>query len=167
MIVIGGADTALDDYRRAKKAYLGAFIISANQHAWKLGIQAHMAVCVDSYHTKIKKDMREVLQPFGVPIVSQLWWADYHMTDWRNRLGYSVGSGLMALMAGILLGANTVALCGFTWQREGNPNTKEKYVYNTVGVETVRVGSGSLLKLWPGFDTPARRSHILDYLCTP
>lgn len=125
-----------------------------------------MACCVDSFHTKIKKPMEEVMRPFGVPIVSNLYWADYHLTDWRGGLGYSIGSGLTALLVGVLLGAHTVVLCGFSWQRkERGEQTKEWYVLRTVGTETVRVVSGDLLQLWPGLDVPAKQSHILDYLC--
>lgn len=166
VLIIGGAETALDDYQRAARLFPAAFVISANHHAWKLGINAHMVCCVDAFHTKIKLPMQEVLRPFNVPIVSPLWWADYNLTDWRNRLGYSVGSGLVALLVGVLLGARAVVLCGFSWQRaDRGVNTKEAYVHKTVGTETVRVASGDLLRLWPGMTEPARQSHVLDYLC--
>jgi hypothetical protein len=166
VLVIGGAETALDDYNRASKLFPAAFIISANQHAWKLSIKAHMATCVDQFHTRLKKPMQEVLQPYGVPIVSPLWWADYHLTDFRERAGYSAGSGMVAAMVGMMLGAHTVVLCGFTWQRQGlGTNSKEFTVHRTTGNETIRVASGDLLKLWPGMTVPARQSHQLDYIC--
>lgn len=108
--------------------------------------------------------MREVLRPFGVPIVSPLLWADYNLTDWRARLGMCVGSGLNAMLVGILLGARVVVLCGFTWQRQ-HRDTKEERLAQLVGRDTVRVASGDLLKLWSPMGVPAKRSHVLDHLC--
>ena len=172
VIVIGGAPSGLEDYERARKLFPGAFLISANQHAWRLGIRAHMAVCVDQTHTRLKRPMEEVLRQFGVPIVSPLPWADYNLTNWRAKLGMSVGSGLNATLVGILLGARAVVLCGFTWARSsmhstGATNTKEARIQKIVGRDTVRIVSGDLLALWPGMGEPAKRSKGIDYLCMP
>jgi hypothetical protein len=166
VIVIGGAPSALEDYGRAKIMFPGAFLISANQHAWELGVKAHMGVCVDQTHTRIKRPMEEVMRRFGVPIVSPLPWADYHLTDWRAKLGMSVGSGLNAMLVGILLGARAVVLCGFTWRRP-SANTKEERLHKLTGNDTVRVVSGDLLELWPPMGVPAKRSKELDRLCMP
>lgn len=170
VIVIGGAPSAAEDFRRAAELFPGAFRISANQHAWRLEIGAHMAVCVDQTHTRLRRPMQEVLREFGVPIVSPLPWADYVLTDWRVKLGMSVGSGLNAMLVGILLGARAVVLCGFTWSRANarqaaDQNTKENRLHRLVGRDTVRVVSGDLLSLWHGMGVPAQRSHAIDHLC--
>jgi hypothetical protein len=112
-IVVGGGPSAPAQLEQLR--HLDAVVISANAHAWKLGLGAHYIACKDHKHTESKLEMEGLLRPYGVPIVSRHHWADYRLAQWPIQ----GNSGQIALGLAVLMGCRPVIPIGFDCYQSG------------------------------------------------
>lgn len=112
-IVVGGGPSAPAQLEQLR--HLDAVIVSANAHAWKLGLGAHFIACKDHRHTESKLEMEGLLRPYGVPIVSRHHWADFRLTQWPIQ----GNSGQIALGLAVLMGCRPVIPIGFDCYQSG------------------------------------------------
>lgn len=84
-------------------------VISANAHAWKLGLRPDYVFCKDHVHTETGEMMEAVVRAGGVPVVTQHYWADYRAAAWPIQ----GNSGMMALALAALMGAAPIIPVGF------------------------------------------------------
>lgn len=108
-IVIGGGPSAPRLLEQLKPVHREMVVISANGHAWKLGLGAHYIVCKDNVHTETKQKMEELLRPLGAPIIARHYWADYRLASWPIQ----GNSGQMALGVAAMMGCAPIFPVGF------------------------------------------------------
>lgn len=114
-LVIGGGPSAPEQL-----AALGAFpknavILSANAHAFRLGIRPHYIVCKDHRHTETQELLEPVMRKYGVPLVSRQHWADFRLGAWPVQ----GNSGMMAIGLAALLGCRPIVPIGFDCYQGG------------------------------------------------
>jgi hypothetical protein len=96
--------------------------ISANQHGAMLRPVDYI-YAADVHHQVMKLEgkrmpMAHLLHPFGVPVISKRWWADYRIP--ADQFPITGNSGLQAIGAAVLLGANPVIVAGIEMYRTGH-----------------------------------------------
>lgn len=110
ILVIGGGPSAnVDLPRLVEWGITPACVISANEHGGKQNFfPVTLGINMDKRHCLLKKDMREVMAPLGVPIANPHSWADYRLPDWPFRHN----TGLAAVLLAAALGGNPVLATG-------------------------------------------------------
>lgn len=123
-IVIGGGPSAPAQLERLRPLLDTAVVISANAHAWKLGLGAHYIVCKDHQHTETKELMEPLLRTFRTPIIGRHYWADYRLPRWPVQ----GNSGQMAIGVAALMACSPIFPVGFDCYLNGtyfhDPNAK-------------------------------------------
>lgn len=114
-LIVGGGPSAPEQYAKVISALHNPIVISANAHAWKLGVDAHYIVCKDHRHTETKELMEDLLRPYGVPIFSRQYWADHRLVQWPVQ----GNSGQMALGVATLMGCAPIVPIGFDGYDKG------------------------------------------------
>lgn len=114
-IVVGGGPSAPAQLELLRPLLDTAAILSANGHAWKLGLGAHYVVCKDNRHTETGELMEPRLRPFGAPIIGRHYWADYRLPRWPVQ----GNSGMMALGVAALMGCAPIFPIGFDCYQNG------------------------------------------------
>jgi hypothetical protein len=169
ILVVGGGIHVPEEmaYLREHNA-VPSFVISANGHAFKAGLQADYIVCKDEAHTETKERMEDLLRPHGVPIISPQPWGDYVMRDWP----YQGNSGLHAILVVIPIGFDFYQ-DGTYWYDPEAPNVSrgragrseqsrvESLARLSAGA-SIRPLTGPLLRAFPRFTPwgvlPARKT---------
>jgi hypothetical protein len=115
-IIVGGGPSAPSDLKKIPHGGK-ALIISANGHAFKLGLKPEYIWCKD--HLRIfpgymergrrREYMERELRRFGVPIVGPNYWCDYRAPDWPIA---QFNSGQQALAFATLLGCAPIIPVG-------------------------------------------------------
>ncbi len=115
-VVIGGGPSAPSDLKKIP-GIEQAVVISANQHAFKLGVRPDYIWCKD--HRRIfpgwqakhreKEYMEPELRKYGVPIIGPSYWCDYRAIDWQLT---QFNSGQQALAALVLMGCAPIVAVG-------------------------------------------------------
>jgi hypothetical protein len=116
-VIIGGGPSATIELP-VLQTLADPVIISANGHAFKLGVPAHYIWCKD--HTrcippKLRRNrpqeyMETELRVHGVPIIGPNYWADYRAVNWPIS---NANSGMQALAAAALMGCRPIIGVGF------------------------------------------------------
>lgn len=126
VLVIGGGPSAPRDLENIP-GNESMFTISANGHAFKIpDRRVDLIMCKDhTEHPPLKmrpKDprllplMEPKLRPYGVPIVTRHYWADYRMGPWPVNGG---NSGMYAIALGVFLGGWPVIVTGVDCFQQG------------------------------------------------
>lgn len=108
-ILVGGGPSAPQQLEQLKHLLDEAIVLSANGHAWSLGLGAHYIVCKDHQHTETKQLMEPALRAFRTPIIARHHWADYRLPRWPIQ----GNSGMMALGVAALMGCAPIFPIGF------------------------------------------------------
>jgi hypothetical protein len=83
ILVVGGGPSAPDELAAIGRERVKAMIvISANSHAWQLGLRPDYTFCKDHLHTETKQPMEVLVRAGGAPVVSMQYWADYRCARW-------------------------------------------------------------------------------------
>lgn len=113
VLVVGGGPSA--PAQLAQLSLDNPIVISANAHAFKLGLRADYIMCKDHQHTETKQRMEPVLRGYGVPIVTRNHWGDYRTPHWPAQ----GNSGAMAIGLAALFGASLIVPIGMDGYQDG------------------------------------------------
>ncbi len=113
ILVVGGGPSAPSQLRQLSLDNL--IVISANAHAFKLGLTPDYIVCKDHQHTETKQFMEPALRPYGVPIVTRNHWGDFRIPHWPAQ----GNSGAMAIGLAALMGASLIVPIGMDGYQAG------------------------------------------------
>lgn len=115
ILVVGGGIRAPAEWEKVRGEDFKC-IISANSHGFRLpGCKPDFIWANDTIHSETKESMEALLRPYGVPILSRHWWADYRAAEWD----VSGNSGMAAIAAAVILGGHPVVAIGFDCFQEG------------------------------------------------
>lgn len=117
ILVIGGGPSVAEDLPRlVADGFDPACVIGANDHAPKQSYyKTGLLVNCDRVHMEKKLDMRDVLRPYGLPIINKHSWADYRLAKWT----FTGNSGLTAVAVAVALGGNPVVVTGIDMWADG------------------------------------------------
>lgn len=165
ILVMGGAPCLPSDLERLPADYELACVISANEHGTMLR-KVDLIVTVDEVHQRLGRRMQQVLRSYGVPIISQCFYADYRIPDWN----FWCNSGMNAVHVAALLGGHPVIIAGIenytgdTYFHDASAKSSgshKKAGYFTdcfeklashVGTIKLRPISGPMTRRWRTFD---------------
>ncbi len=114
-VVIGGGPSAPRLLELLRPIHRDMVVISANAHAWRLGLNADYIVCKDNVHTETKQFMEPLLRGYEAPIIARHYWADYRLPQWPIQ----GNSGQMALGVAALMGCSPIFPIGFDCYQTG------------------------------------------------
>jgi hypothetical protein len=107
ILVVGGGPSAPDEFRALGSRAKEMIVISANSHAWTLGLRPDYTFCKDHIHTELKVPM-EALVRRGAPVVTGQFWADYRCARWPIQ----GNSGQHAIALAALMGGAPIVPIG-------------------------------------------------------
>lgn len=108
ILVVGGGPSAPEQLRKLGSRVQDMVIISANAHAWGLGLAPDYTFCKDHLHTETKAPMEGMLRAYNRPIVTTHYWADYRAARWPIQ----GNSGMHAIGLAALMGGNPIVPIG-------------------------------------------------------
>jgi hypothetical protein len=109
ILVVGGGPSAPDELAAIGRERVKAMIvISANSHAWQLGLRPDYTFCKDHLHTETKQPMEVLVRAGGAPVVSMQYWADYRCARWPIQ----GNSGQHAIALAALMGGAPIVPIG-------------------------------------------------------
>ncbi len=108
IIVVGGGPSAPQQLELLRGHLEDAIIVSANYHAWGLGLTPHYTFCKDHEHTEMKVPMEGIVRRNGVPVVTRHYWGDYRAAHWP----VAGNSGMMAIALAVMMGGTPVVPIG-------------------------------------------------------
>jgi len=124
-VIVGGGPSAPSDLKKIP-GIAQALIISANDHAFKLGLKPEYIWCKD--HRRITRGymlagrrpeyMEPDMRKYGVPIAGPSYWCDYRAAEWAMP---QFNSGQQALAFAVLLGCAPIVPIGMDCFQEGKP----------------------------------------------
>jgi hypothetical protein len=114
-LIVGGGPSAPAQLAMVHGKLGDPIVISANGHAFKLGLEPDYVFCKDHIHTETKERMEWLLRPHGVPIVTRNYWGDYRCAGWT----YTGNSGSQALALAALMGCAPIVPIGFDGYQNG------------------------------------------------
>lgn len=113
-VVMGGATSLPHDLGvlHDRGIAADAVYLSVNEHGVMPNLQnapaeVHAIVCVDGTHGATGRPMREVLRPFGKPIIAPRYWADYRVL--RHA---ATNSAILACLAAWVMGCAPIVVTG-------------------------------------------------------
>jgi hypothetical protein len=113
VLVVGGGPSAPAQLRQLSLD--NPVIISANAHAFKLGLKVDYVVCKDHQHTETRQFMEPLLRPLGAPIVTYQHWGDFRIPHWPAK----GNSGAMAIGLAAMFGASLIVPIGMDGYQTG------------------------------------------------
>lgn len=108
ILVVGGGPSAPAQAEKIVKRFSDMIVISANGHAWKLGLRPDYTFCKDHIHTELKVPMEGMLRGLDSPIVTMHYWADYRAAKWPIQ----GNSGQHAIALAALMGGKPIIPIG-------------------------------------------------------
>lgn len=108
ILVIGGGPSAPEQLHRLGSRVADMLVISANGHAWSLGLRPDYTFCKDHLHTETQQPMEVMLRAHDQPIVAWHYWADYRAAKWPIQ----GNSGMHAIALAALMGGSPIVPIG-------------------------------------------------------
>src|SRR5690606_30099168 len=114
-VILGGAPSLPHDL--AQLNLNDAVYFSANHHGAMIR-ECDYIVYVDPQHQVTGENMQKKMSAFGLPTISPVFGCDYRMPNW-NAARFLGNSGMHAIWAAVLLGANPIIVTGMECYQGG------------------------------------------------
>jgi hypothetical protein len=108
ILVVGGGPSAPDEARALGSRIDNMVVISANTHAWHLGLRPDYTFCKDHVHTELKTPMEVLVRAGNAPVVTGQYWGDYRCARWPIQ----GNSGQHAIALAALMGGAPIVPIG-------------------------------------------------------